>query len=99
MAATTPRDGAENVSLFADVYIRFNQAMYQADLFRNIKIAGTGADYIMSYDSNTYMLKINFLERLESGATITISVKRNTKNSCGQRQGIEVKFDFKTIEN
>lgn len=99
MVSTTPRDGSENVSLYTNVYIRFNQAMYQTDLFRNIKISDTNADYVMSYDSKTFVLKIDFLERLENGTTVTISVKRNTKNSCGQRQGIEVKFDFDTIEN
>ena len=98
MASTSPSDDAENVSLYTNVYIRFNQAMYQADLFRNIKIANTDADYVMSYDPQTHILKIDFVERLEEGNTVEISIKRNMKNSCGQRQGIEVKFDFLTTK-
>jgi Pyruvate/2-oxoacid:ferredoxin oxidoreductase gamma subunit len=94
VVSTTPEDDAENVSRYTNVYIRFDQAMFEADLFRNIKISGTDAEYVMSYDPQTYVLKIDFLEPLKKGSTIKISVKRNVKNSCGQRQRGDVKFDF-----
>jgi hypothetical protein len=94
---TIPRNGAVNVSRDVIVVIKFNQPMYEGDLFKNIKVSGTNVDYVISYDPGTYRLEIDFLELLEPGADITVEVKRNTKNICMWRQIVLVDFEF-TIE-
>lgn len=94
VASITPEDDAENAPRNTDVYIKFNQAMFEADLIRNIKISGTDVDYVMSYNPQTNVLKIDFIDPLKRGSTVKIAVKRNVKNSCGQRQGKDIKFEF-----
>jgi hypothetical protein len=91
---TYPRDGAIDVPRNVVVVIQFNQAMYEGDLFKNIRVSGTHVDYVMYYDPGTYQVKINFLGWLKPGENVLVEVKRNAKNICMWRQIIEVDFEF-----
>jgi len=89
-----PRDGAIDVPRDVVVVIQFNQAMYEGDLFKNIRISGTNTKYVMDYDPGTYQVEIDFLGWLKPGENVLVEVKRNAKNMCMWRQIIEVDFEF-----
>ncbi len=99
MAYTIPIDKSKNIPVNITVRIKFNQPMYTTDLFRNIRIRGTSADRELTYDPGTNTLEINFLEPLRKGIKVKITIRRNIKNICLQRQGFDVKMEFETIKN
>ena len=99
VAYTIPIDKSKNIPVNITVRIKFNQPMYTTDLFRNIRITGTSADRELTYDPETNTLEINFLEPLRKGIKVKITIRRNIKNICQQRQGFDVKVEFETIKN
>ena len=99
VAYTIPIDKSKDIPVNITVKIKFNQPMYTTNLFRNIRITGTNVDSELTYDPETYTLEINFLEPLREGIKVKITIKRNIKNICLQRQGFDVKMEFETIKN
>jgi len=99
VAYTIPIDKSKDIPVNITVKIKFNQPMYTTNLFRNIRITGTNVDSDLTYDPETYTLEINFREPLREGIKVKITIKRNIKNICLQRQGFDVKMEFETIKN
>jgi hypothetical protein len=94
--STFPEDGQIELRLNVSIVIQFNQPMDETTFQRNIELKGKGASYDLIYDPETYTVTLQLTKNLRADTKYEIKVKRNIKNTCGVKQGIDVVIKFWT---
>ncbi|MBW8010777.1 MAG: hypothetical protein FVQ83_05970 [Chloroflexi bacterium] len=100
VSSIEPEDETRNVPVNTVIIIVFNQPMNEASLLTaEVELRGERVEYTKEYDARTNTLRIIPSEPLEFDQEYEVKIKRNVLNDCGNRQGIEVKTKFETVES